>query len=76
MTIKLSQEEREKLDEEFTIEELRESLSDLQKNKSPGCYGLTREFYDFFWDDLSALYFECVNEIQEKGELTECQKNG
>ena len=76
VTIKLSQEEREKLDEEFTIEELRESLSDLQKNKSPGCDGLTREFYDFFWDDLSALYFECVNEIQEKGELTESQKKG
>ena len=39
VTIKLSQEVREKLDEELTIEELRDSLSDLQTTKARDVIG-------------------------------------
>ena len=76
ITIKLSEEERLKLDADFTEEELRSSMVDLKRNKSPGSDGLTKEFYDFFWDQLSPLYMECVKEIDEKLELTDSQKSG
>ena len=64
--ITLSEEERNKLDEEFTAEELGLSMKDLKKNKSPGSDGLTKEFYDFFWDMLCPFYMDCIKEIDEK----------
>ena len=76
VTIKLPQEEKEKLDEDFTQDELKASMNDINKNKSPGSDGLTKEFYDFFWDALWPFYMDCVNEIYEKLELTESQKKG
>ena len=72
ITITLSEEERNKLDEEFTAEELK----DLKKNNSPGSDGLTKEFYDFFWDMLCPFYMDCIKEIDEKLELTDSQKKG
>ena len=48
VTVKLTQEEKEKLDADFTQDELKASMNDLNKNKSPGSDGLTKEFYDFF----------------------------
>ena len=76
LTITLSEEERNKLDEEFTAEELGMSMKDLKKNKSPGSDGLTKEFYDFFWDMLCPFYMDCIKEIDEKLELTDSQKKG
>ena len=76
ITITLSEEERNKLDEEFTAEELGLSMKDLKKKKSPGSDGLTKEFYDFFWDMLCPFYMDCIKEIDEKLELTDSQKKG
>ena len=52
VTVKLNEEERELLDNDFTIDELKDSMNDLKKNKSPGSDGLTKEFYDYFGDFL------------------------
>ena len=46
VTVKLNEEEREILDKYFTIDELKDSMDDLKKNKSPWSDGLTKEFYD------------------------------
>ena len=46
--VRLSEDERNDIDRDIEVDKLRKSLSDLQKRKSPGCEGLTREFYDFF----------------------------
>ena len=51
-------------------------MSDLKPNKSPGSDGLTKEFYDFFWDLLCPLYLDCLKEIEETHSLTESQKIG
>ena len=74
--VKLTDEDREKLDQDFSEKELQDALLDLKKNKSPGSDGLTKEFYDHFWDKLKILYIECLLEIEEVGELTETQKLG
>ena len=73
---KLSEEDRRKLDDDFTKEEFQEALHELKKDKSPGCDGLTKEFYDFFWEKLQDLYVECIKEVEEVGELSELQKVG
>jgi len=73
---KLSEEEKEILDKDFTATELQSAMVDLKKNKSPGCDGLTKEFYDFFWDELCPLYVECLKEVEDTLSLTESQKLG
>ena len=73
---KLSEEDRRKLDDDFTKEEFQEALHELKKDKSPGCDGLTKEFYDFFWEKLQDVYLECIKEVEEVGELSELQKVG
>ena len=73
---KLREEDRRKLDDDFTKEEFQEALHDLKKDKSPGCDGLTKEFYDFFWEKLQDFYMECIKEVEETGELSESQKVG
>ena len=76
VTVKLTQNEKDKLDEDLSLDELKRSMMDLQKNKSPGSDGLTKEFYDFFWESLCQLYFDCIKEIEEKEELSPSQKKG
>ena len=66
----MNQEERDSLDKDFTRGELGKAMSDLKPNKSPGSDGLTKEFYDFFWDVLCPLYLDCLKEIEETHSLT------
>ena len=64
------------LDRPITKEEIKKSLDALQKDKTPGISGLTKEFYSFFWDEIGDFYHEVVNEIYDKEELTNSQKKG
>ena len=76
LSIKLSEEDKAKLDEDFSKEELQDALKDLKRNKSPGSDGLTKEFFDHFWPSLEDFYFDCISEIELEGELTESQRLG
>ena len=49
-------------------------LQTFQKNKSPGNYGLTAEFYLAFWPLLGKLVFDSLNYAFEYGELSNSQK--
>ena len=42
LNVKLSDEDRAKLDEDFSKEEFQDALKDLKRNKSPGADGLTK----------------------------------
>ena len=37
--------------------ELLKALKSMQNNKSPGNDGLTKEFYEMFWDEIKHPYF-------------------
>jgi hypothetical protein len=54
----LSQGDKEKSDKDKTVEELGKNLRMLPNNKSPGCDGLTAEFYKFFWKDIKNMLFD------------------
>ncbi len=66
---KLNQEEKKMCDEDITEKELENVIKNLKKGKSPGCDGITPEFYIKFWDTIKDLYMNMIKETQEKGEL-------
>ena len=76
ISISLSEEDRVSLDKDITAKEIREALSRLQNKKSPGSDGLTKEFYDFFWQDIEDHYLDCLKECEASGEMTLSQKLG
>ena len=46
----------------------------MPKNKSPGNDGITKEFYEAFWDDLKTSLLLSVNKAFKIGELSISQK--
>ena len=63
----MTQEQSQKCDGETTEEE-------MPTNKSPGNDGITKEFYEAFWDDLNVSLLLSVNKAFEVGELSTPQK--
>ena len=62
----VSQEENDVLVSEFTEDEVREAVFQLEHNKAPGPDGFPAEFYEVFYglikDDLMALFLDFFNE--------------
>ena len=46
----------------------------MSKNKSPGNDGLTKEFYEVFWEDLKTPFISSFKSAFDKGELSNFQK--
>ena len=70
----LTEEESALLDSPISLAELEMSLKNMQKSKTPGSNGLTREFISFFWNELDYFFFDLVGEIYEDESLCESQK--
>lgn len=68
--------QREVLEKPMTEEELKQALSSMGKEKSPGLDGLTVEFYQTFWSDLAPQYLKVINEIFHERSLPSSQKYG
>jgi hypothetical protein len=58
----------------LTLEECTLAVREMKKNKSPGLDGLTSEFYQVFWNKISKLVLNSLNEGFQKGELSFTQK--
>ena len=59
----------------ITENEIKTALNKMKNNKSPGSDGLTKEFYQTFWDDIKEDLCETMNNIYLKEELCETQKS-
>ena len=46
----------------------------MQNDKSPGNDGLTKEFYEAFWNELKEILVDSVLEAKEKGYLSISQR--
>ena len=46
----------------------------MQNDKSPGNSGLTKEFYETFWDELKKIFVISVREAKEIGHLSTSQR--
>lgn len=65
----LSTEQTSHLDQDISLLEMKEALSQMNKKKSPGLDGIPAEFYLFFWAELGSLMLEMVNYSLDKGEF-------
>ena len=61
---KLSHEDMTALDRMITLEELEKAVFKLQLGKAPGPDGIPAEFYQYFWDEIKALYLDFINAVQ------------
>ena len=50
---KVTEQEREEMDKDKTLEDIEETIKDLKSDKSPGVIGFTNEFYKEFSKDLN-----------------------
>ena len=66
---KLSNQTKDILDSDITIEELQKALTDLTNKKSPGVDGLTAEFYKFFFPILGPILLDTLNFSRNNGQL-------
>jgi len=73
---RLSPSEGDNLGSAFDTDFLFDALTDLPNNKSPGEDSLTKEFFEFFWEEISPFYIRCIMEAKNTGELCESQKRG
>ena len=46
----------------------------MENDKTPGNDGLSKEFYDVFWDDVKISLLASINDAFIKGELSISQK--
>lgn len=74
----LNIEEQESLEKDLTFEELKDALTSVADNKSPGEDGFTKEFYEAFFDLLGKylLNSDNNNEAFNRGSLSVSQKRG
>lgn len=70
----LPDEESEYLETDFTLDEFKQSLLQMQDNKSPGPDGLTKNFYVKFFDLLGETLFKLSKIIFEAHSLTASQR--
>jgi hypothetical protein len=70
---KLNGDEKEILELDVSIEEIKNVLKILKPNKSPGEDRIISEFYITHWEQIKDEFFLLVNDIFDKKELTPSQ---
>ena len=73
---RLSEMEKLSCEDNLTLEECFEVLKYFKNNKSPGCDGLSIEFYKTFWQEIGPKLVETLNYSKEQGELSISQRRG
>ena len=71
---KLNEEQRYICSEQITINEIKQILCDMPRNKTPGNDGLPIEFYIKFINLLRPMLIQCIKKCFESGEFTKSQK--
>ena len=71
---KLPEDKSKLCEEDLTEKDLYDSLKSMQNDKSPGNDGLTKEFYETFWNELKEIFVDSVLEAKEKGHLSISQR--
>ena len=73
---RLTEEQKERLDQPLTIEELGTSLFEMSNGKAPGLDGLPCEFYKTFFSKLKEILFEAIMLSYERGVLYRSARRG
>ena len=73
---RLSDFDKEHLEEEIDLDEMSEALRGMNTGSSPGIDGITTEFYKFFWVDIKYIVFESLMYAKQSKELSISQRKG
>ena len=74
--IKITDSDKNKLDQPISIQEVDAAVKQMKRNKSPGICGFTSEFYQFFWSKLRDLIFEAITYMYDNGSIPDKLKKG
>ena len=76
---------KESMEGTLSVYECKNALFSMPSNKSPGCDGLTSEFYKYFWNDIEnivvnalnfAYFNECLSNTQSRAIISLISKPG
>ena len=70
----LSETQKQICEEELTEKDIYESMISFDNNKSPGNDGLTKEFYQTFWQDVKDIFFNSLQEAKRLKYLCTSQR--
>ena len=76
LTATLSQDQADLCEGYLGVEECREALMGMPRNKAPGSDGLPMEFYVRFWDVLGSDLVSILNSCFDAGFLSSSQRRG
>ena len=72
----LTDEDKDSIEGEITLDEILTAIKSLANEKSPGCDGLTAEFYKTFCNVIGNDLVEVINNGFQKGELSITMRRG
>ena len=70
----LKETQRSVCDSIITEKEIFDVIKSFNSNKTPGNDGLTKEFYEFFWDDLKTPFLEATKQTEITKRLITSQR--
>lgn len=73
---RLKPHDAEVLESPITIDEIKEAVKSLKRNKTPGLDGLSAEFYQFFWVKLGPFLLALYREIIEDDFMNDTSTEG
>ena len=71
---KLKEQETKNLEQPLSKKEFQSAFRNMPNEKSPGNDGLTKEFYETFWDDIKRPLTLSFQQALKNGELSTSQK--
>lgn len=66
IAVKISETEKEGCDQDIRIGEIKEAISELKGNKSPGSDGLPSDFFKSFVNELAPILLDLYREIEKE----------
>ena len=72
----LSNDDKEICDGLLTVDECKHAIFTMKKNKSPGCDGISIEFYQTFWPQIKDILVSALNECYVTGMMCNTQRRG
>ena len=69
----LSEEKKNSCEGEITEEEILKALKSMKNNKSPGNDGISKEFYQTFWNDLKNVFLPAIKKAYHTKKLSYSQ---
>ena len=66
---KISQLEKNRLDEKITIKEVSTCLKNTRNNVAPGCRGFSGAFFNVFWCYIKNVVLDVIHQIYEEKTL-------